>query len=404
MLCRTSTPHRCSRFTSLVDGVSPGKYTRLLAVAGRPRIYGRRFAPDRISVLTALAVFGACRAGPRADEAAAPVRRFTIAALAFDAGGISLPVRVEVPEHTRSLAVMASGDPGALYALAELTTADGIEHVGLRRAIDLAAAMRDRYFDERSGEMPGGLHQMIRLGLFTHVYPDRPGLALPPGDVVLRIATSDRSRPVDVEVLLPEETGATTLPINLVFVPRAAGPAPRDAESARFLAPLRSILAGGGVEVAVERTVSLTDPGLAVMTELSEPQESPASASARLAVLGGAMTDGDALDLFIVEALPAGVGGWTLGTPGPPRPDTYYSGVVAARLDGGDELARVLAHELCHYLGLWHVEHVSRSGAVRPDRLDDTEPGTGNLMDEDRAGTRLTSDQRFVIGRHPLLR
>jgi hypothetical protein len=312
---------------------------------------------------------------------------------------VSAEVRVRVPEHTRSLAVVVSGDPTALYALAQLTTADGVEHVALPD-LDIAAAMRASYLDERSGEMPGSLSQMIRLGLFTHVFPERPGVELPSGDTELRVATTDRSRSVDIDILLPEESRdrerASILPVNIVTVSK-------NPLSDSFVAPLRSILAGGGIDLRVERTLSLASPPSA-MTELSEPQESPASASARLALRGGSLIDNDALNLFIVDALPAGVGGWTLGTPGPPLPDTYYSGVIAARLDGGEELARVLAHELCHYLGLWHVQHAGSSGALHTDTLDDTEPGTGNLMDEDRPGTRLTPDQSFVASRHPLLR
>jgi hypothetical protein len=226
---------------------------------------------------------------------------------------------------------------------------------------------------------------------------------LPPGDVVVRVATSDASRPIDVDLLLPEETGGAALPVNLFLV--SSEPArPPDPAALPWLARLRAILAGGGVDLRVERVLSITDRSLAEMTEVSEPQEPPAGASARLALAGGAMVAGDALDVFVVDALPPGLGGWTLGMPGPPVPDTYYSGVIAARLDSDAELARVLAHELCHYLGLWHVEHTSRSGVLHTDPLDDTAPGTGNLMDEDGRGTHLTSDQRFVLARHPLLR
>jgi hypothetical protein len=360
--------------------------------------------------LTVLSALAACRGGARAgnaDDAAVPARRVAVAGVTFDQDGLSQPLRLLVPERTRSIAVVAEGAPGALYALARLETADGVDQVRLPDGTDVGAAMRRAYFDERSGEMPGALRQSIRLGLFTQIFPDRPGVELPAGELALRIATTDPTHPVRVEVLLPEDTGdaSAVLPINLFMVSRTGDPArTSDPESLPFLARLRSILAGGGVELRVERVMALAGGELSTMTEISRPQEPPDSASSRLALLGGALADGDALNVFIIDSLPFGVGGWTLGTPGPPLPDTYYSGVVAARLDGSDELARVLAHELCHYLGLWHVEHSIRPGATHRDPLDDTEPETGNLMDQAGTGTRLTADQSHVLARHPILR
>jgi hypothetical protein len=357
----------------------------------------------RAGLALAIALACGCRGGANKEsDAPAPARRVSFARVTFDPRGVSPPLRVTVPHGTRSLAVMVRGDDDALYALARLETADGVEHVALPGDVDLTEAMPAAYFRDRSGEMPGHLRQSVRLGLFSHVFPDRPGVALPAGDATLRIATSSPSKPAEVQVLLPEDSGGRLLPVNLFLVSRQA----QDARAGElpFVARLESILADGGIDLRVERVVSLPHMQFATMTELSEPQEPPSSASARLALAGGAAVEGDALNLFVVDWLPAGVGGWTLGTPGPPVPDTVYSGVVAARLDNGRELARVLAHEICHYLGLWHVQHRSRAGALHTDPLDDTGPGSGNLMDEQGRGTALTPDQSFVLTRHPLLR
>jgi hypothetical protein len=111
--------------------------------------------------------------------------------------------------------------------------------------------------------------------------------------------------------------------------------------------------------------------------------------------------DAPALDVFLVESLPFGVAGLSLGTPGPPLPGSYYHGVVLERPANDAAMARVLAHEVSHFLALQHVENRSLWGEVFPDPLDDTDPSQDNLMED---GTAITPDQAFALSRSALLR
>ena len=108
----------------------------------------------------------------------------------------------------------------------------------------------------------------------------------------------------------------------------------------------------------------------------------------------------DGLDVFFVESLPTGVGGLSLGTPGPPTRGSYYFGVLIRGGFQPTELARVTAHEVAHFLALQHVENRGISGRTYPDPLDDTTPGVDNLMED---GTVLTPGQSFALTRSALL-
>lgn len=86
---------------------------------------------------------------------------------------------------------------------------------------------------------------------------------------------------------------------------------------------------------------------------------------------------------------------------GGPLPNgTRVSGVVIAlpAFPGDDLRGLVLAHELGHYLGLFHPVEYDGSGVE--DRISDTNPVVANVMGNPLDGT-LTIGQGFVLRRHP---
>jgi hypothetical protein len=337
----------------------------------------------RVLALLAVAACGA-------DE---PPPRELVLDTAVDEAGLSPALDFEIPENTRSLTIVVEGDADGLYALGALTLGDGVDRVDLP-AGDPTAAMQTSYRDEQVGQMPGDLFQSIRLGTFTQVYPYAPAQDIVPGAASLRVA-SDTAGPVRVTVLMPEDDGADTLHVNLFVVSDTLAEPNTD----DFVTELDRIFAQAGVTVVIDGVDRLTDTGLAQITESTEPQEAPGSQAAMLPSLV-ADRELTGLDIFFVESLPFGIGGLSLGTPGPPIRGSYYAGVI---VHGGlppVESARVVAHESSHFLALQHVENVGVSGTVYPDPLDDTEPGQRNLMEN---GTVLTDDQAFALARSNLL-
>jgi hypothetical protein len=344
--------------------------------------------------LLALAVvaFGCGDDAPTGPDAGTPAREVVIET-EVDGSGLSPEVSFAIPEDTRSVTVVIEGEAAALYALGGFALGDGDDRVALP-AGDPGDAMQASYRDEQIGHMPGGLYQSIRLGTFTHVYPYRPGQEVVAGEGSLRVA-SDTAGPVRITLLMPEDDGARTLPINVFVVSDTLA----DPATAGFVSELDRIFAQVGVSVVINGVERLTGTGLEQITESTEPQEAPGSQSAMLPALVDDR-DGSGLDIFFVESLPSGIGGLALGTPGPPLRGSYYSGVLVRGGFTAVESARIVAHEGAHFLALQHVQNIGISGATYPDPLDDTSPGQGNLMED---GTSLTDDQAFALTRSALL-
>ena len=328
-----------------------------------------------------------------ADGAAEPAPREVSFDTDVDASGLSPELAFEVPEATRSVTVIVEGADDGLYALGTFAVGDGVDLV-LLPAGSPGAAMETSYQQEQIGQMPGGLFQSIRLGTFTHVYPYKPGQTVVAGEGRLRVA-SNRPGPVKVTLVMPEDDGANGLPLNLYLVSDTLV----DPNVPAFAAELQRIFAQVDIAVSITGVERLTGTTLEQITDFNEPQESPTSQSAMVpGLVVGRTTQG--LDVFLVESLPAGVGGLALGTPGPPIRGSYYYGVIVRGGFTPVEMARITAHEVSHFLALQHVENRGVSGARYPDPLDDTSPGADNLMTD---GTVLTAGQGFAISRSALL-
>lgn len=311
-----------------------------------------------------------------------------------DDSGLSEEISFRIPEQTRSITVIAEGAPDALYALGAFALGDGSDLVQLPAGAP-GAAMQMSYVQEQIGQMPGGLYQSIRLGTYTHVYPYRPDQIVVAGDDgMLRIA-SNKPGNVRVTINMPEEDGATVLPLNLFVISDTLVEPNTDA----FSSELSRVFAQAGITIRINGTERIMGTALERITDFNEPQESPTSQSAMLTGLVADRTT-DGLDVFFVESLPSGVAGLSLGTPGPPVRGSYYFGVIVRGNFQPGEQARVTAHEVAHFLALQHVQNRGISGMAYPDPIDDTTPGVDNLMED---GTILTPGQSFALSRSALL-
>jgi len=120
-----------------------------------------------------------------------------------------------------------------------------------------------------------------------------------------------------------------------------------------------------------------------------------------------------AVNVFFVHDFSGyGLLGIAGGIPGPPAVHGTTHSAVIVNLDGAlgaggaAFLGRVIAHEVGHYLGLWHsTESSDRGWPYEGDPLADTATGdTNNLMYWQAAGgDRLSAGQGWVMRRSPMV-
>lgn len=209
----------------------------------------------------------------------------------------------------------------------------------------------------------------------------------------------------------------TRLPLNLILT-GAAGLTPETAPTHQdfqaALAELRARLQPAGLELAPIRMFA-GDPKAGFVLTRSGPDNDLDT----LFASGAGLPEG--LNLFVVETIYASSGnggppgldvllGVSGGIPGVPSvPGTPRAGIaVAADVDDPVRFGRTMAHEIGHYLGLFHTTE-AKSGDDDPvaDPLPDTPtPDPTNLMHwaVGKATTALRHEQIQVMLRSPLLR
>ena len=273
----------------------------------------------------------------------------------------------------------------ALTALTALTALSALS------AATLAACLVVACSSDPSG---GGTPTDPTEGGATTDGPNAADTSIDPVDGGRDAAKKDGD--TDTDGAIPDD-GGKILHLNLIAVSESL----TLTQTPSFLDELQAIFTQVGITIVIDNVLELRGTGLSAITDSTEPQEAPASMSARLPGLVASKFTNDALDIFIVDSLPAGIGGLSLGTPGPPLRGGYYFGLLVRRSTNDSQLAIVIAHETSHFLALQHVTNVGVSGMVYPDPLDDTQPGQMNLM---QSGSKLTADQGFALSRSALLR
>lgn len=263
-----------------------------------------------------------------------------------------------------------------------------------------------------------GAYVWIPSRIFTAMVPntDRPALQIPPGGgtwTLRLLRYSGSASSVAVRVLVQRRSAATApyarLDLNVFLADGlsvSAATAPSDATLQGVLSGVDAILTPQGIRLGSVAYYDISDPAYDDVTSDAE--------FAELLQLSAAAQD-TRLNLFFVNtALGSGVLGVAATIGGPAANGTELSGVMAKYSSSNVNLsALVAAHEIGHFVGLWHT--VEQDG--QHDFIDDTAEcpasgtstacptaGGGYLMHwQAVGGTTVTDGQGLVVRGHPLL-
>lgn len=257
-------------------------------------------------------------------------------------------------------------------------------------------------------QMPSGTNVDLMAGVYQVELASQsqrglPGTALPHVTAVLRLDTSAR------------------LDLHLFFLDLADHPCQAMIGDTTLDATSAPTLPGFQQEFAYELRNIFHDAAVAVnLVSYEDIKDHPALDAIDVADVGDLLKLGkypDGINVFFVRSLsPAGVQGYA-PNPGPTGiAGTRQSGIVIS-LDtlcyrSWTALARLTAHELARYLGLYHnVELGTGEHATWTDQIDDTDGRSDNLLyfaerlgaDDALATPVITSGQRKILVRSPAM-
>jgi hypothetical protein len=357
----------------------------------------------------AVAMLAGCAGQLDAPTAAAVSGREDLTVFSYRAhvaGGLSDQLAVELGDDVTSALIEIEGARGQ-FRLAQLQTPlgrDVVESGGFvtRDAREVDGLVDWLYPNSPAMDIEGGRHvlRFTALGAGGRVVEDE--------DVTVRLytrTTDAAGGALKVDFLVADDAVEGTV----------------DALGDALAADLARLYAQAGMRLA-DYTVATLHAGDSELP-LDGGRPSPKSLATLQAAMRAAGARPDAVHLVIVRALDDGngpVAGYALGLPGPFDPARPTAAVLVGASPFASPTTGVIdsaamavtcAHEIGHYLGLYHT---SERDGRQHDPIGDTDecgpdgitcPDGGNIMFWTGGGarSRLTTGQGTVMRRHPLV-
>ncbi len=325
--------------------------------------------------------------------------------------GMSKALEVQVPADVVSITISVIGDEATYYGLAEWVGPNSIALVtpGWTQT------------DEASGGMCTSCNNRIALsaGAFATIAPNNPSATVEAGTHTFTLLGYDGNSPANgpVRVLVHAKMATGGLPatgildLNLHFTGAqslSAESAKTDPEFQATLESMRTIYSQVGIALGTI-TYRDIDAGYRSIETLD------GEGSDLQAMFSESDGNSDALNLFFVNELSAGqFGGFGVilgiagGIPGPVAQGSWRSGVAIAIKPIQGVPAGVdttMAHEVGHFLGLFHTSEQAFFGPQLHDPLPDTPKNDESfLMFNTGSGNKLSDWQGRVMRANPWVR
>ncbi|MBF0411065.1 MAG: hypothetical protein HQM10_27255 [Candidatus Riflebacteria bacterium] len=339
----------------------------------------------------------------------------------IDAAGKSSEVTIEVTEGVGSLQIEIHGNHEDFPIVEDFFRVEKgvIKETLVTPKIPSGADERlvraAQQFSGAAGQFLGKNRCMCLLNRYASlVVPNNPNVKLSPGTWKLRVkdmGENKHERELRIRTILRTKSvsfARRILPVHFHFSGARGWSAENYLDNQDFqayLSELKKIFLSANIDLRIDSAYNLnSSTGNAGNKMIIEDNDQLFNL-----LESGSATYG--LKIYLVDELMYGASGISAGIGGPTISSEFkMGGVVATLPDYGhiNMFASALAHEMGHYLGLFHIKEY---GTVLQDQLSDTNPDDDqgvNIMSaqgsNDPWSTRLFSPQQAqIMARHPLV-
>ncbi len=390
-----------------------------------------RNSSSRVCIPRCSAVQGICNAPEVCDEfsgdcvppgtpGATTIEKVAIGAMTLSGEATNKDFTLNVPAEALSFTLVLRGGVGGTSIVSRLTSPTG------ELLFDL-----DNYLKSSVRILP------VNDGDFGMLFPNSPRVSIQPGTYRFSVRNEKGSGTGQVFALIKKSPtrllSQGRLNLNLWFAGVAgvnAASAAGNAKIQALLAEFRRIYLTAGITVGDVSYFDVPAGSAATFAVIDTTDGKDSELRKLFEVSAGAPNN--AMNFFLVQEIKGGGAGFTIlgvagGIPGIPfEQGTNASGVAVTTLDldkSPESVARTMAHEGGHWLGLWHTSE--QNGQLFDPLVDTPECGSAQDANKDKLVTssecsgfgadnlmfweagptasKVSGNQGFVLVRNPVV-
>ncbi|MFL5318667.1 MAG: M12 family metallo-peptidase [Myxococcaceae bacterium] len=356
---------------------------------------------------------------PPSAVGSASIQRVDVGDMAISGDQSSKDFSIDVPSDAKSFTIVMGGGVGGTSAISRLTSPSG----------ELLFDLND-YLNSKVRILP------VNDGDFGMLFPNSPRVDIASGKYNFSIVNEKGSGTGHVSVLFKRANGTLAggkLNLNLWFAGVTgvtAASAPTDSNIQAMLTEFKNIYATAGIQLGSVSYFDVPAGQAATFATIDTTEGKDSELRKLFEISAGAPNN--AMNFFLVKEIKGAQPGFTIlgiagGIPGIPfEQGTNASGVAVTTADLASNpasVARTMAHEGGHWLGLWHT--TEQNGKLFDPLPDTPECSPSNDANNDEiltsaecsnggadylmfweagpTASKLSGNQGFVLQRNPVV-